>query len=328
MSGARGSDYVIGIDGGGTRSRGLICSLDGGRVEQAEGGALNFHTTSYECFRANLSELCHRLQERVNCVGCRSIGVGTAALFDTANDDERVKALGGIDWGCGEKVFLVGDAVTAAAGACEGREGVLVISGTGSIGLRLLSGGSRVFSGGLGPLIEGDPGSATWMAARAIGQAQRTLARTGGLCALGKALCRYFGVKRFSEIVSLVYRDDDGRARLAGAAAYLAGDECLADQSDWQEIERTAGRSLADLALPLMMRTPAVVEFYIAGSVLIRNGRVREHMKSSLESDLGKRVRLLRPRLDAVVGAVLLAFRKIEAKVPEVLVDRFRKNAL
>lgn len=328
MSGSRESDYVIGIDGGGTRSRGIICRLDGCQMGQADGGPLNFHTTSYQSFRSNLKQLCDRLREGMGDGRCRSIGVGTAALFDDANDRERARALEGIDWGCGENIFLVGDAVTAAAGACEGRHGILVISGTGSIGLRLMSGGGRVFSGGLGPMLGGDPGSANWMAARAIRTAQRRCAESGELCDLGNALCHYFEVKNFAEIVSVVYGDDGGRTRLAGAAAYLAANDRLSDQVEWTEIETAAGRALADLALPLLSRSPAMGEFYVAGSVLNRNDRVRESMKAALESNVGKSVQMLAPNFDAVVGAVCLAFGKIEARVPAELLDQFRKNAL
>ena len=76
-----GSDYVIGIDGGGTRSRGVALRVDGKVLASTRGGALNFYATSQALFARNLNELVEALQSEVGESRCLRTVVGTAALF-------------------------------------------------------------------------------------------------------------------------------------------------------------------------------------------------------------------------------------------------------
>ncbi|MEE8583245.1 MAG: BadF/BadG/BcrA/BcrD ATPase family protein, partial [Acidobacteriota bacterium] len=62
---------------------------------------------------------------------------------------------------------LESDALVALAGATEGRPGVIVISGTGSVALGINSQGERILCGGWGHLL-GDEGSGSDLVRKAL----------------------------------------------------------------------------------------------------------------------------------------------------------------
>ena len=303
-------DYVIGIDGGGTRSRGVVLALDGTELASADGGGLNFYTTSQGLFARHLNQVLEALQGEMGESRCLKTVIGTAALFDCATPLEQSMALEGVKVDSLGDISLVGDAVTAVSGAGGGRETILVISGTGSIAVRLLSGGEAVFSGGLGPMLGGDPGSAFWMASRALEAVQRQFCRDRALGALGKLLCDYFGTTDIMGIVSYVHQVDDGRSRLASAAKMLAESRHFDVTKEWQVIERDAGMALAGLISPLIDGYGNEGEkIYISGSVLTLNEWVRQSLAAALNVTHGREFTLATPRHDAAVGAGLMALR-------------------
>ncbi|MBT5707652.1 MAG: hypothetical protein HOI66_15165 [Verrucomicrobia bacterium] len=304
-------DYVIGIDGGGTHSRGIAVGVNGEVLAEAKGEALNFYTTSQSLFVANLRQLCLDLQVGLSSRRCVRTLVGTAALFDRPTEAESDLALVGLDRESLGEIVLVGDAVTAASGATGGKSGVLVIAGTGSIAVRVSETGETAFSGGLGPMIGGDPGSAFWMVSQAMIAAQRRSCEKGELGAMGRFLCHEFEVVDFSGMISKVYGLEDGRQRLAGLAAKLVICEDPLVLEMWRSIEIDAGKALSDLVCPLLGKTnEETVDLFVSGSVLRHNLNVRNAMKEMLVSRLEHEVVLETPRHDAVSGAAIMALRQ------------------
>jgi N-acetylglucosamine kinase-like BadF-type ATPase len=306
-------DYVIGIDGGGTHSRGIAVGLNGNVLAAANGGALNFYTTSQSLFVSNLKQLCLALQVGLSNRRCVRSVVGTAALFDQPTEAEFERALTGLNRESLGEIVLVGDAVTAATGATGGGKGVLVIAGTGSIAVSVNETGEAIFSGGLGPLLGGDPGSAFWMVTQAVIGAQRRLCEEGALCPMGRFLCREFDVVDFPGMTSKIYSLEDGRQRLAGLAERLATCEDPSVLELWRRIERDAGEALSDLVCPLLGKAGEVgTDLFVSGSVLTHNLNVRNALKEMLGHRLEQDVTLITPRHDAVSGAAIMALRQSE----------------
>jgi len=316
-------DYVIGIDGGGTRSRGIAVGVNGDVLAEANGGALNFHTTSQALFVANLSQLCLTLQAGLVNRRCIRTLVGTAALFDRPTQAEYEQALAGLDCESLGELGLVGDAVTAATGATGGKSGVLVIAGTGSIAVRVSETGEPAFSGGLGPLLGGDPGSAFWMVSQAMIAAQRRSCEEGELGAMGRFLCREFDVVDLPGMISKIYGLKEGSQRLAGLAGRLATCEDPLVLEMWRRIEIDAGKALSDLVCPLLGKaSEETVDLFISGSVLMRNLNVKNALKEMLESRLEQDVDLRTPRHDAVAGAAIMALRQSQIINVEPVFER------
>ncbi len=307
-----GRELVIGVDGGGTRSQGVLVGVDGECLRRTDGGALNYNTMPHAEFVRNLEALIDELLVGATLGTCVRTVVGTAALFHQATVEEKAKVLSGVDLDRLGDVSLVGDAVTAVSGAARGMGATLVVAGTGSIVVSQDNDGAVAFAGGLGPLIGGDPGSAFWMACKAIQEVQRRQVQTGEVGNLGRTLFGFFEVRDLFELVAQVYRDPSGRQKVAALAQTLAASSDPEVVEPWRRIEVRAGQELADQVSGLVSRsTPAGEVVFVSGSVLRKNQRVRDALADSLSRNHGLTVRLEEPAFDAAMGAAFIALREV-----------------
>ncbi|MGE0004352.1 MAG: BadF/BadG/BcrA/BcrD ATPase family protein [Parvibaculaceae bacterium] len=157
----------LGIDGGGTRCRARIRAEDGALRSEAVGGLANI----YSDFDGALRTILATAREALRRAGLFDIGLerlhvglGLAGVI-TEEAAERVRRSG-----LPFAAFSVDvDAYIACLGAHDGRDGGIVIAGTGSAGLALV-GGKRHWLGGWGfPL--GDDGSGAILGRAALRRA-------------------------------------------------------------------------------------------------------------------------------------------------------------
>ncbi len=311
--------FVIGIDGGGTRSRAVALSVEGEPFGEADGGPLNFNTTSPEIFRESLGNI---LQQFADVHGlslpAEQTVIGTASLFTSLDSCETASVCGAQV--SADRLTIVGDVVTALYGASFGTPGLLVVSGTGSIAAAVDDDGQCYTTGGLGPAIGGDPGSARWIANEVLLHASTESCNGAESTNLTNFICRYFGVSEFQQWVPQVYSGADSAKRLAGLSHAMAESE-LNGQPFWLGILRRAGVCLAELCVPLLSKLdsanwPAVV--HVSGSVLTNSEPVRTSFAAEIKTKAKREVAVESPILPAAEGAALMALKGMApAKVAE-----------
>lgn len=157
----------LGIDGGGTKCRARIRAEDGALISEAIGGLANI----YSDFDGALSTILATAREALRKAGLAEtgterlhVGLGLAGVV-TEEAAERVRRAG-----LPFAAFSVDvDAYVACLGAHDGKDGGIVIAGTGSAALALV-GGKRHWLGGWGfPL--GDDGSGAILGRAALRRA-------------------------------------------------------------------------------------------------------------------------------------------------------------
>lgn len=157
----------LGIDGGGTKCRARIRAEDGALKSEAIGGLANI----YSDFDAALNTILATAREALSKAALMEtglerlhVGLGLAGVV-TEEAAERVRRAG-----LPFAAFSVDvDAYVACLGAHDGRDGGIVIAGTGSSALALV-GGTRHWLGGWGfPL--GDDGSGAILGRAALRRA-------------------------------------------------------------------------------------------------------------------------------------------------------------
>jgi glucosamine kinase len=159
---------VLGIDGGGTRTRGSI--VDGDTVlAQAEAGSIKRLRVGVETAERNLRELLTELYglAGVKGVSAASVGVASATMPGVP---EWISAVFQ-DFGV-EKSEIVGDEVIALDAAFKGGPGILQIAGTGSNTIGRAPDGGRESAGGWSSRL-GDEGSGYWIGVNAVRRALR-----------------------------------------------------------------------------------------------------------------------------------------------------------
>jgi N-acetylglucosamine kinase-like BadF-type ATPase len=157
---------VLGIDGGGTRTRASIVA--GERVlAHAENGSIKRLRVGAEAAEENLRALLKDVYAEAGVPGVRaaSVGVASASMPGTAEWINAVFQEFGV-----ERSEVVGDEVIALDAAFRGGPGILQIAGTGSNTIGRAPDGSRESAGGWSSRL-GDEGSGYWIGLHSVRRA-------------------------------------------------------------------------------------------------------------------------------------------------------------
>ena len=190
-------NVILGIDGGGTRTRASIVAGD--RVlAHAENGSIKRLRVGAEVAEANLRTLLKEVyaQAGVTAVQAASVGVASASMPGVKEWILDVFK----DFGV-ERPEVVGDEVIALDAAFRGGPGILQIAGTGSNTVGRAADGSRECAGGWSSQL-GDKGSGYWIGLHSVRQALETHDREEPTQVLEK-VGKIWGTPSLEDLVNL-----------------------------------------------------------------------------------------------------------------------------
>lgn len=157
---------VLGIDGGGTRTRASI--MNGTElVGHAEGGSIKRLRVGAEAAEANLRAILKDVFALAGVKGVQAASCGVASATMPGIEEWITAVLR--DFGA-EKTEVVGDEVIALDAAFKGGAGILQIAGTGSNTIGRAADGSRESAGGWSSRL-GDEGSGYWIGVNSVRRA-------------------------------------------------------------------------------------------------------------------------------------------------------------
>lgn len=299
------SSLFFGIDGGGTQSRLGLCGAGGKQTAMVQGGSTNRYAVGIEAACAHLRELIQKLKD-TSGVDLRDCSGGCFASAGMSTEEEkepfrRFFAEEGIR--C--PVYLCNDALAALSGGTGKTEGIIVISGTGSIAAGLHAGGKTSRAGGLGHLI-GDEGSGFKIGLEGIKAAAAALERRGMPTILTSMLFEHYRIKTVRELFPFLYTNFD-KARVASFSPCVFA---AARQQD-----AAAAGILKTAAEDLSLLARSVYDSLFAGSEteLVFSGGILEHEASfaaqtaAYIAEALPQVRIISRRFEPVIGACILA---------------------
>lgn len=244
--------FFLGIDGGGTKTHAVVADADYIILGKGDSGAAN-------PIRVGFDEAVKNIENAVD-IALKEAGLTlediTAACFGIAgishpihyhNMKDKLDRKLGI-----ENLELVTDARIALTGALDGKPGVIVIAGTGSIAFGINGAGEEARAGGWGPTFS-DEGSGYDIARQALkaiaassdGRSQKTL--------LTEMIYRELGISNVGDLPSVIYTDEAKPARIAELAEVVAEAANQGDQVA-QEILQGAGLELGRMAIAVIER--------------------------------------------------------------------------
>ena len=287
--------YVIGIEGGGTKSRALALSLDRKVLGRARGPGMNLQNTPEERLKETLSHLVERFRSRLGSPA--GICAGLAGC-DRIQDKQKLKGLLK-EMFPGTPVIAESDARVALYGSFEEEPGILVISGTGSVAIGQDGQGKVARAGGWGYLL-GDEGSGY-----SVGREALRACLSGRKTKLESLVRKAIGVKKAEQVIPWIHAQEDVPKTLAWLAPLVFQAASRKDPAALEIVEAAASE-LCDLCFDtaerLKLDRPKVV---FGGGLLTRSTplprRLREH--------LAERFLLVQTRNAPAVGAALLALR-------------------
>ncbi len=272
----------IGADGGGTRTVFAAADAATGRiVAEAEAGSINYNFVGTD-------EAVRQFFMGIGLLGIDRECVGGIAIGDPATDDvvplkatEEFRRRIGEGFSPGIPVVIRSDVYMTLYGLTRGNRGVLVVSGTGSMGIAADADGRIFVSGGWGRLTE-DEGSGYYIGINGIKAALRYADGMGEKTVLLEKMLSYYGVREARDMINVFY--GGAVPDIAGFSA-VVGEAAEEGDAEAGKVLRLAAGKLTDCAASLIRRIDgenAVVGVY--GSVLCKNGTVRNEFEKRLGS--------------------------------------------
>jgi glucosamine kinase len=301
-------EYLIGVDGGGTGTRVRVARKDGAYAGDAifafgHGGPSGLMHGVEQAWSAVLETL----NAAFSSVGAvrpalekMAIGLGLAGV----NNKQWAADFAAKNPGFGDAV-LETDAFTTLVGAHQGRPGVIIAIGTGSVGEVLTADGERREVGGWGFPASDEAGGA-WLGMRAVTHVQQVLDGRAPGNDFASALMQFcerscsthFDSHRDSMFAWLANASQTKYAQLAPIVVAYAEREPAA-----QQIMTAAGQEVARIAAALdpSGRLPIAL-----------CGGLAAHLHAYLPALL--RALVVKPHADAAAGALRLIDERLKGK--------------
>lgn len=295
--------YVLGVDGGGSKTVGILADVSGVERARVMLGASNPNVVGIEASAGRLAEVVR------TC--CAAAGVDprliAKAVFGIAGagseNNRRDLALALSTLLVPSIPFeLTTDARIALEGSFSGGPGAAIVAGTGSIVVVKNDAHEIASYGGWGRLI-GDPGSGTAIGMDAVRMVVRTIDGVEHAGALRSALAREYHWNSRSDIISAVYRQNFDIAAIVPLVMKLVE----AEDPYAIRIFRNAAAELADLAATILSMTAAPsIRVATCGGLIDHATNYRTMLVEELTAK-DSRIAAQMPERSPVMGAVLMA---------------------
>jgi glucosamine kinase len=240
--------FVMGIDGGATKTLAAVLDLDSHDLHFAHAGPSNEDAVGARAAVASLLDVADTAIERAG-IAQDELAMAVLAVAGTDTDAiaRQVSVARSDAW------IVVNDVVAAWAAATGAQPGIGAISGTGSNVFGVGRDGRAWRAGGWGHLL-GDEGSGYWLGVESIRAALRDRDGSGPETALSDGAVRFFGMPSIEALAAHVY----SKPLTKGEIAAFATEACkLAQRGDPTALElyRRGARELGAQIVTVIRRT-------------------------------------------------------------------------
>ncbi|MCK4258797.1 MAG: hypothetical protein KAX49_07450 [Halanaerobiales bacterium] len=332
--------YLLGVDGGGTRTRAILAEVDlleetGVMKGWGISGPSNFHSVGVEKAVDHIVESIQIVLKKAKCerIVPDQLVLGLAGV-GRPNDHAQMWTV--LEKRLGSKVkemTLTTDAHIALMGAVGGEDGVVVIAGTGAIALGIKK--NRLErAGGWGYLLD-DRGSGYDLGRQAITAALRSFDGRGVKTILLEQICSHFKVENITDLIAPIYHGELNRARI-GELIPLIVEIAKAGDLVAQDILIDGGSELAKTAIAVAERLEFAGRFRVAGTGGILSHKL-DYVYPTFVKEMIHRfpdMEIIDPIMEPVYGALVMAAKKL--KLPsemslncvdiQKLIKRWREN--
>ena len=271
-------EYIIGIDGGGTKTEAIAYDLHGNELYK---NYSDFGNLVLDKKKA-LYNIASSIDKSIKVLGnnCVYIYLGLAGV-EVGNNKEFIET--SLKDRFNTKVKAVNDADIALSAVLEGDNGILTIAGTGSISYGIYN-GITARAGGWGHLL-GDEGSGYFIAIEAfkIVIEERDLGLKESK--LSRLLLKSLNILTDEEIKNFIYSNPKG---VIAAAAPVVIEAAIDGEKNAVDILKKSAQALSDITCAVYRRLSINenVNIGIKGSVLTKSSRMRDLFKEYLSRNI------------------------------------------
>ena len=298
----------LGIDGGGTSTRALLCDEHGRVLGSGTGGVANHLHAGWPGAAESVRSAVSAAQSSAGlapspCVAA-FLGMAATASEETRQRWRKLAQQSGFA-ARGETIGVDHDIRIALAGGLAGRPGIALIAGTGSSCYGRNATGATWQAGGWGSILD-DGGGGYWLGLRAVGAAIRGDDGRGPATTLRERVFSRLGVTNLREIVSRLHDGTLVRHEMARLAQDVMACASSGDAAAQELLERGAVELAAMVrAVAQRIFPDTAPEVVLAGSTATAS-----QFAPIIRAVLAREVpaaRMVTAELTPVAGAALLA---------------------
>lgn len=312
-----GPSLLLGVDGGGTKTIGIIADGDGRELARCQVGPSNPHVVGFESASSLIAGLISGCCAEANCaieeVGTVVLGIAGAGGSEVQEELTRRVHAGLAREGRRPPLVVVeSDARIALEGAFDGGPGALVIAGTGSVVLGKSADGMVRVVGGWGRLL-GDEGSAYTIGRLAIRLVAHEFDCRQSPGLLGSMFREKFGWDTRERIILAAYQEDFPMSSLAPLVLDMAA---AGDQPSLNILAQGATDLTAQLDTLVRLCDPSWrVGVVLSGGLISQETIYTRMLRDSITSALPM-VEFREPLFTPVLGAVRMARTALQNAAP------------
>ncbi|MBW4641668.1 MAG: ATPase [Goleter apudmare HA4340-LM2] len=316
--------YVLGIDGGGSKTVCVLMDETRQVLGRGEAGASNYQSIG---IGATLQALQSAIQLSVNSVlnltkpvKIEAICLGLAGVGRTA-DIEVVKGILQdllcceslpITWALPtSNILIYNDALIALVGGVGHSVGVVVAAGTGSIVFGRNHQGITKRVGGWGYIL-GDEGSAYKIAIAGMQAALKSYDGREQATGLVESFQEYLDLPSIADLIEVVYRRNLGVKDIAALAQIVDLVAALGDEVANQIIDDAVQELVkaTTTVIEAIFKPDSVIEVVTTGSVWKSRCKMHQRFTASLGNKV-PRVKVIFPKHEPAYGAGLVALKRL-----------------
>ena len=301
--------FVIGVDGGGTKTTAILLDRGGSLLGRGQAGPSNRYAVGeapagVELRRAIEAAL---VCGKVAAADVQAICLGMAGVDRPGDSAAVTSVVRGILPAA--EALVHHDAIIALAGGVGRLYGVVLIAGTGALAYVVDAHGHSRRASGWGHLL-GDEGSGYDTGLRALRAVLRAHDGRGPATTLTAQVLSAWNLNLPEDLIGLVYAPDFPRRRIASLLP-LVDEAAGAGDAVAREILEAAGRELGGAACAVIRglgMEQEAFEVVLAGGAFQTRHLLRDAVDETVRA-LAPRAVLIEPRHEPAMGAALLALQ-------------------
>ncbi|MFD2639034.1 N-acetylglucosamine kinase [Piscibacillus salipiscarius] len=316
--------YVIGIDGGGTKTKAILADEFGNVYASVTTGPSNPNAMMKEELAETINYIFNELEKQAlkQFNACKLCFAGMSGIGETKNYN-LLKGLFACQCENSQmQVVMNNDAINALYAGTLGEDGIVHISGTGSITLSLFNNKiDRV--GGWGYLFD-DLGSGFAIGEASLAAVFQSFDGRGSVTSLTPRLLKHFNCEEVPELVKVIYNAPNHRVKVAEISPLTF--ECAADgDSIANEIIHSISKDIAHSINTLIKsrnKEAETITVILSGGIFKRADimipKLKEHIKYPVSLETIK--------VEPVFGAVIAALNELGVKRDDEFVNRINEQ--
>lgn len=322
--------YVLGIDGGGTKTLAAIVDERGDVCGLGQSGPSNYDDIGVDQAREHVRQAVEHARREADL---------TSASFDAAffgmagvvsDKDHRIvtELAHSLDVAAPERVGVHHDCRIALAGGLSGRPGMVLIAGTGSACYGRTAEGQDWLAGGWGHLLA-DEGSGYWLGLQAMRMAVQAYDGRSAKTSLLERCIEALDLGDITEIMHHIYVHGMSRSEIASLAPIVI-DAAREGDGGAVALVHDSAASLARCVEAVARRlglNSGPSELTLVGGLFSAADIFVLPLKQAVLKRLNE-CRITAPELPPVLGACLLALQSLGVDPEDELRKSFRRSEL